>query len=342
MPALADTTLRIATFNTELARKGPGLLLRDILSEDDPQVEAVARVIAHARPDIIALQGIDYDYDLAALGALRGRIAQYGHDMRHVFAARPNTGMATGLDLDGDGRLGRARDAQGYGDFAGQGGMAVLSRFPILHDQVTDLGALLWRDAPSALLRLEDGTPLLPPPVAEVQRLSTTGHWDVPVMLGDTRLHLLTFHASPPVFDGPEDRNGRRNHDEIVLWQHYLDGRLGPAPQGPFVIAGDANLDPVDGDGRKTAIARLLTDGRLTDPAPRRAGDVAQGAGHRGDPRLDTVDWPGPDPGALRVSYVLPSLGLEVLKAGIVTADDTDAAPTASRHRLVWVDLRVK
>lgn len=334
--------MRIATFNTELARKGPGLLLRDILSEDDPQVEAVARTIAMAKPDVIALQGIDYDFDLAALRALRDRIAYNGHALSHVFALRPNTGMSTGLDLDGDGRKGRPRDAQGYGTFAGQGGMAVLSRFPIVADNVRDFSAILWRDMPGALLRLKDGTPLLAKRVEQVQRLSTVGHWVVPIRIERETLNLMTFHASPPVFDGPEDRNGRRNHDEIVFWLKYLDGAFGDRPEPPFVLAGDANLDPTDGDGRRGAIRRLLADDRMIDPQPMRTGGVAQGAGQEGDPRLDTVDWPGPDPGSLRVSYILPSADLHLVNAGIVGDDASDTEEDASRHRLVWVDLLLK
>lgn len=336
-PVLAETTIRIATFNTELARNGPGLLLRDILSEDDPQVEAVAKMIATARPDFIALQGIDYDHDLAALRALAARIAHHGLDMPHAFALRPNAGMATGLDLDGDGRVGRARDSQGYGEFAGQGGMAVLSRLPILTEDVRDLSGILWRDVPDALLQLEDGTALMPDDVADIQRLSSVAHWDIPIRVSDTTLRLLTFHANPPVFDGPEDRNGRRNHDEIALWLHYLDGKLGAAPSAPFVLAGDANLDPVDGEGRKAAIRRLLQDERFVDPKPMRDGEVTETAAHKGDPRLDTVDWPAPEPGSLRVSYILPSADLAVMDSGILAGH-----AEASRHRLVWVDLLVK
>lgn len=341
-PAEAETTVRIATFNTELAREGPGLLLRDILSEDDPQVEAVARLIAGAKPDVIALQGIDYDHELIAARALAQRIAAHGHYLPHVYALRPNTGMTTGLDLDGDRRKGRPRDAQGYGTFAGQGGMAVLSRFPIVVEDVRDFSGILWRDVPEALLRLEDGTPLLTDRVEKLQRFSTVAHWVVPVRIADQTLRLLTFHASPPVFDGPEDRNGRRNHDEIVFWLKYLDGAFGAKPEAPFVLAGDANLDPVDGVGRKAAIRRLLADDRMIDPKPMRPAGVAQGDGHAGDPRLDTVDWPGPDPGSLRVSYVLPSADLEVLKAGIVTDGLTVSVEEASRHGLVWVDLFLK
>lgn len=339
---MAETLVRIATFNTELARNGPGLLLRDILSEEDPQAEAVARVIAQAQPDIIALQDIDYDHDLAAVQALSDRIAHHGLNLRYIFALRPNAGMVTGLDLDGDGRLGRARDAQGYGEFAGQGGMAVLSRFPILTGKVRDFSGYLWRDTPDAQLTLKDGTPLLPKDVAAIQRLSTVAHWDVPIQVDDATLRVLTFHASPPVFDGPEDRNGRRNHDEIIFWLHYLDGRLEQAPDAPFVLAGDANLDPIDGEGRKEAIRRLLSDDRLRDPTPMRSGGLRQGEAHTGDPRLDTVDWPAPVPGSLRVSYVLPSAELEILDSGIVAHDTETDIAEASRHRLVWVDLLVK
>ena len=39
---------------------------------------------------------------------------------------------------------------------------------------------------------------------------------------GSTTLHVLASHPTPPTFDGPEDRNGRRNHDEIRFWADYI------------------------------------------------------------------------------------------------------------------------
>jgi hypothetical protein len=93
-------TLRIATMNAALERKGPGLLLRDIL-RDDPQVTAFARVVRRVSPDILVLQGIDYDHRLTALKALRDKIDQEGGPhYPHVFASRPNTGRSTGLDME--------------------------------------------------------------------------------------------------------------------------------------------------------------------------------------------------------------------------------------------------
>ena len=325
-----------------MAREGPGLLLRDIQSEADTQVEAVIAVIFEAAPDVIVLQSIDYDHDLFALRALRDAIAKRGLRFDYLFAMQPNSGVATGLDMDGDGRLGRPRDAQSYGLFSGQGGMAILSRYQIDVAAVTDYSALLWKDIPDALLpRRKDG--VFPSPEAlAVQRVSSVAHWQVPILVGDSRLHLMTFHASPPVFDGVEDRNGRRNHDEIRLWQHVLNGAFG-APPDTFVILGDANLDPHDADGLKPAIRSLLHDTRIQDPRPKRPGMVAQTIPHKGDPNLDTVDWSQNGPGLLRVSYILPAASIRVAQAKVhwpdAESESGQVAARASRHRLVWVDL---
>lgn len=298
----------------------------------------MAAVVAQAAPDVLILQGVDFDHGQATLGALRDMIAGAGADYPHVFSLQPNSGMASGDDLDGDGRRGEPEDAQGYGWYAGEGGMAVLSRFPVDLSGVRDFSGLLWRDLPGAIP--DEGMK------AGVQRLSSVAHWVVPVRIGDRRLNVLTFHATPPVFDGPEDRNGRRNHDEIVFWQRYLDGAFGPVAEGAFVLAGNANLDPADGDGRKEAIAGLLADPRVQDPAPRRPGPASQGEGQAGDPALDTAAWQGPEPGHLRVSYVLPSADLEVEASGVVWPGEGDplaaTVQAASRHRLVWVDLRIR
>ncbi|MEO1555894.1 MAG: endonuclease/exonuclease/phosphatase family protein [Pseudomonadota bacterium] len=316
----------MATYNTELQRDGPGLFLRDLVRGGDQQIEAVLAVLAAADADVLALQGIDYDLTSEALARF-AKAAGYPHH----FALRPNTGMPTELDMDGDGRLGGPRDAQGYGRFSGQGGMAILSRLPIDAGNVQDLSALLWRDVPGALLPQVNGAPFPSEEAQAIQRLSTTGHWVVPIIGPDGPFELLTFHASPPVFDGPEDRNGKRNHDEISLWLKVLAGEVGTAPAGPFVIAGDANLDPVDGSGIKAAIEALLGSPAVQDVAPK---------GHYG---TDTVDWDDPVPGDLRVDYVLPSTHWRVTDSGVLwpAPDDpfAETVASASRHRLVWVDL---
>ena len=329
-PAAAET-IRIASFDPELTRKGPGLLLRDIQRAKDPQILAAAMVIAEANPDVLLLTGFDWDHDRAALRAFAQLLARSGAEYPHLLAPQPNRGMASGADLDGDGKLAEADDSQGWGSFTGQNGMAILSRIPL--GEVTDYSATLWRDLPGNIIG-----DALSADAAAVQRLSTNGHWDVEI-LTQPPLHLLAFAATAPVFDGPEDRNGRRNHDEIAFWRAHL-------PDAPFVLAGNANLDPQDGDGRHEAIRTLLGDPRLTDPLPRSDGaKAAADANQAGDPSLDTADWPDGKPGNLRVTYLLPARDLTVTGSGVFWPAEgqklSQAATAASPHKLVWLELEI-
>jgi len=313
-------------------------LLRDIQRGEDAQIAAVVAVIAKADADVLVLMSVDYDLDGVALAALAERLAAAGVAYPYRFALRPNTGRPTGLDIDGNGRLGEARDAQGFGFFSGNGGMAILSRLPIATAGVRDFSAFLWRDLPGGLSQAGAEE-------AAVQRLSTTGHWDVPLTLPDGgALHLLAWHATPPVFDGAEDRNGRRNHDETAFWLRLLEGALPmPPPPAPYVLIGTPNLDPVDGDGRRDAIAALLASPALQDPRPPSPRAEGQAA-HTGDPALDTAAFGG-EVGALRVDMILPSAEFAVSAAGMIWPRDDDpfasTVTLASRHRLVWVDLRL-
>ena len=324
--------VRIATYNTELSRDGPGLLLRDILRGEDGQIAAVAGIIARVSPDILLLQGIDYDAGGYALAAFADALTGQGAVYPYRLALRPNTGMPTGLDLDGNGRLGEARDAQGYGRFNGAGGMAVLSRYPINMDSVVDHSGFLWADLPGGQAR-----EVLDPAALAVQRLASVAAWEVPIEVDGQTWRLLTMHATPPVFDGPEDRNGRRNADELRFWQWRIETG---AVAAPFALAGVLNADPVDGDARRETLSAMLAHPALQDPAPTSAAGGT-----------DTADWTDPDPGNLRVSYILPSAETRVLASGVFwPAEDTPDRPLlggsdgngASRNRLVWVDLELQ
>jgi endonuclease/exonuclease/phosphatase family metal-dependent hydrolase len=328
----ATETFRIATYHTDLSRQGPGLLLRDLLRGEDAQIAATVAVIAAADADVLVLQGVDYDAGGAALAALAEALAEAGADYPHRLALRPNTGLPTGVDLDGDGRSWRARDAQGYGWFNGQGGMAVLSRYPL--GPVRDFSTFLWADLPG-----NAAAEVLPPEAVPILRLASVAAWDVAVEGPGGPLHLLALHANTPVFDGPEDRNGRRNADELRFWQLYLDGWT---PDGPpfaadrFAVIGTLNVDPDRGEGRQDALRGLLEHPRLQDPVPRRPAGGAE-----------TADWPEPVPGDLRVDYILPAVGLRVAGAGVLWPEgEAEALPAsvaalASDHRLVWVDLEM-
>jgi hypothetical protein len=335
LPASADP-LRIATWNIGLERPGPGLLLQDIDRGTDPDIAAAIAVLVRLDADIVVLTGMDYDPALLALQALARRLADQGLAYPHLHAPRPNSGQPTGHDVDGDGAAHGPADAQGWGRFPGAGGSAILSRLPLLTDHATDHSTFLWRDLPGHLMPPTD------PALAALQRLSSHSHLQLPVALPDGRpLTLLIWHATPPVFDGPEDRNGRRNHDEAAFWLRLLDGGLPtPPPSPPFVLIGDANLDPADGDGRPQAMTALLTHPLLQDPAPRGTHRRTEPA-HQGDPALDTVLYE--TLGGLRLDYVLPSRDLAITAAGVLwpPADDpfADTLAAASRHYPVWVDV---
>jgi hypothetical protein len=332
--------LRIATWNADLSRFGPGLLLRALENGRDPQAQAVVAVIAALDADVLVITDIDFDARGAAVQALAQQLASHGKAYPYSLALRPNTGIATGLDLDGNGQNGQPRDAQGYGRFAGQSGMAILSRLPILTEQTQDYSGLLWADLPGNLM-----PSTTPPEVRAVQRLSTSGHWAVPVALPDGRtLTLMAWYATPPAFDGPEDRNGRRNHDEAAFWLRLMAGELPfEAPKPPFVLLGQSNCDPLDGDGRCEAVRALLTHPALRDPAPRGTSGRVE-PGHNGDPALDTALYGKQGLGGLRVDLVLPSAEVPVTGAGVLWPALTDpmsavfmAAKTA--HFPVWVDI---
>ncbi|MFW5641591.1 MAG: endonuclease/exonuclease/phosphatase family protein, partial [Roseicyclus sp.] len=308
------------------------------------------------------------EFDYAPGNAARLNETYLGGAYRHVFEAPSNTGVATGLDLNGDGETATegfayANDAQGFGLFEGQYGMAILSRLPIDRAAIRTFRTFLWADMPGARLPVtEDGESFYPDDALAILRLSSKSHWDVPVVVGEARIHVLASHPTPPVFDGPEDRNGLRNADEIRFWADYVQGagymhddhgRSGGLPDGAhFVIAGDLNADPADGDSLPGAAQQILDlDLVNTTLTPASAGGVeaaAQGGAnedHAGDPAFDTADF-GDNParfgpGNLRVDYVLPSASLTLVDAGVFWPTDGPLAEdaAASDHRLVWIDV---
>lgn len=332
--------LRIAFWNVDLTRAGPGMLLRDLERGRDAHIKAVVAMIVRLSPDILVLDGFDADYRNLALGRLALLVRRQGADYPYLYSRMPNSGLATGFDLDGDGRTRGAGDAQGFGAFPGQRGMAILSRLPILSGKVRDYSALLWRALPGAKMpRWRDGTPFPSAVARTVQRLASRVFWDVPVRMPDGRaLHLLVSHASPPGFDGPENRNGLRNRDEIRFWSLFLAGKIGrtrPWPAArPFVIAADLNADPRGGQEGVDALRRLLDNALLNDPWSATSGG--------GGTAPVTVMWPdGALPRGMRVDYLLPSRALALKGAGIVWPPPRGVDEAAlPRHRMIWVEVR--
>ena len=356
--------IRFATFNASMSRGAAGELAAALRDGNDPQIAEVAAIIRAVGPDVIVINEFDY-----GAGLDRTFVGNYLDDaFPFSFIAPSNTGVATGLDLDGDGIAGSepgtielARDSHGFGLFEGQYGLLVLSRHEIALEDVRTFRTFRWRDMPGARLPARpDGTPYYSDEALDVLRLSSKSHWDVPVRIGGEIVHFLVSHPTPPVFDGPEDRNGARNADEIRFWSDYVAGaeyihddagRGGGLARGAhFVIAGDLNADPADGESVPGAIRQLLAHPLIDASAtPRSAGAAAAAAAqggvnstHRGDPRFDTADFADEAPGNLRVDYVLPSTGLEVVAAGVFwPPEGTPEAAwlDASDHRPVWIDV---
>ncbi|MBB4657650.1 endonuclease/exonuclease/phosphatase family protein [Parvularcula dongshanensis] len=368
-PERPDGVLRVATYNVSLYRDGPGELVEDLEGEDDPQLRAVSAVVATVSPDILVLNEVDWDEGGEAVRLLAERLGY-----PHRLSLRSNTGVPSGRDFDHDGRSDHepgdrdyGGDAFGYGVHEGQYGMAVLSRLPIEENAVRTYRETVWADMPGNVLPTswyDEGD-------REVFRLSSKTHALIPIKTSAGPLTLVLAHPTPPGFDGPEDRNGARNHDEVRMlldlidparggWLRDDEGRPGGlAPGAMFVVAGDLNADPSAPDpyGENGGIRALLASPLLQDPAPRSAGGAAAAArqggandGQSSDPALDTADFSDGEVGNLRADYVLPSATLDVQDAGVFWPAEGEEGyalvgpgypVVSSDHRLVWADLRL-
>ncbi|GAA5064268.1 3-phytase [Thermocatellispora tengchongensis] len=378
--------VRFATFNASLNRNAEGDLVRDLSTPGNTQAKVIAEIIQRARPDVLVINEFDYDENGTAARLFQQNYLSVGQggaepiSYRYRFTAPSNTGIASGFDLNNNGATvtepgaaGYGDDALGFGNFPGQYGMVVYSKYPIDVRDVRTFQKFLWKDMPGALLPDDPATAApadwYSPEELAVFRLSSKSHWDVPVRIGKEKVHFLVSHPTPPTFDGAEDRNGRRNHDEIRFWADYVRpghgryiyddrGRRGGLKPGePFVIAGDENADPNDGDSYDKAIHQLLDhpmiNGRFA-PSSEGAAEASSLQGgantaHTGDPKYDTADFADTAPGNLRADYVLPAKWLKTAGGGVfwpVSSDPlsrlTGVFPfPSSDHRLVWLDLKL-
>jgi hypothetical protein len=378
--------VRFSTFNASLNRGSAGQLVADLSTPTNAQARTVAEIIQRVRPDVLLINEFDFDPMGTALGLFQTNYLSVGQNgarpivYPYRFSAPSNTGIPSGFDLNNNGVVGGPDDAFGFGFFPGQFGMAVYSMYPIRTDRIRTFQTFLWKDMPGALLPEDPATPApsdwYSPAELDVFRLSSKSHWDVPIEVGKKTIHFLTSHPTPPVFDGPEDRNGTRNHDEIRFWADYVWGarkagyiyddagrRGGLQPGALFVIAGDQNSDPFDGDSIPGS-AQLLLEHPLVNAAdtPSSPGAVQQSAlqgganaTHIGDPAFDTADFADTAPGNLRADYVLPRKSLRIRDSAVFWPLNTDPlfplvgvfTPSlpgffpSSDHRLVWIDVAV-
>ena len=374
--AMAADTIKIATFNVSMealnylpsGERGKvipkGNELPAALASQHQQIKNIAEIIQRVNPDILLLNEFDRtDEKGIALQQFltdylaKGQQGQSGVSYPYFYQGTVNTGVKAPIDINGDGKITTPQDTYGFGYFPGHFGMALLSKFPIDLKNIRTFQKFKWQDMPNARKPMQPNTDkgYYSEDVWQQLRLSSKSHWDVPVRIGEHTIHVLASHPTPPVFDGSEDRNGKRNHDEIRFWQDYISGEAGHyiyddqgqkgplRSKAPFVIMGDLNASTTDGDANKDGIGNLLKHAKVNDPQPISEGGE-QSKPENSNARYHTAHW------GMRADYVLPStFGWQLNDSGVFWPSKTsplyrliDSRAASSDHRLVWVELSLK
>ncbi|NEV92921.1 endonuclease/exonuclease/phosphatase family protein [Psychroflexus sp. YR1-1] len=374
-PSASDqqTAVMFATFNVSmesenyLGRYADGVssqvLIDKLASGSSPHIKNIAKLIQTQRPDVILLNEFDYienpeqgieQFIKAYLKVSQGEAQAI--DYPYYYYAAPNTGIETPFDLNGDRKFeGSANDAFGYGRYPGHYGMVLLSKYPIDKTNIRTFQQFKWKDMPDYLeTKTADGNNFYSDEAWEAFRLSSKSHWDVPVIVGEKTIHVLVSHPTPPGFDGEEDRNGKRNHDEIRFWKDYIDknqgayiyddkGETGSLGSETFVIMGDLNASPDEGNARTEGISDLLNHPRVNNEftPSSKGGESLSPDNPYG--KYHTASW------KLRADYVLPSTDLNVVDHGVFWPVEGEALhelmldrASSSDHRLVWVEVKLE
>ncbi|MBQ4857331.1 endonuclease/exonuclease/phosphatase family protein [Pseudoalteromonas sp. MMG007] len=368
--ALASESLRVATFNVSMdatnhTPKGEQIksnALVNALNANHQQIKNIAEIIQRVRPDIILLNEFDYIPKEQGIEYFKKHYLnvsqnnQQAIDFPYSFIAPVNTGLATNFDLDNDGKsTGIMGDAQGFGFFEGHYGMAILSKYPIDFEKVRTLQKFKYKDMPNAQMPTDPktGENWYNKNEWQALRLSSKSFWDLPVKVNDKTVHVLASHPTPPVFDGDEDRNGKRNHDEVRLIADYVSNKAyiyddkgqkgGLKANSRFVILGDLNAAP-EGDKARTNTTDQILKNALINASfvPHSAGAKEQY--NAKEAQNYTANWQA------RVDYVLPSqYGFKVKSGGVFWPTKSSNEyrlikdrNASSDHRLVWLDLIVE
>ena len=342
---MVSTTVRFSQFNASLNRNIEGQLVSDLTNFNNPnndaatqlrvnQAKTVAEIIQRNNPDILLIN--EFDYAPAAVNLFRQNFLQISQNgaapvtYQYGYIAPSNTGIVSGFDLNNNGAIvttslatGYGDDAFGFGNFPGQFGMLLLSKYPIDTANIRTFQNFLWKDMPGNLLTNdptvdnpattvnENLNGFYSPEEINVLRLSSKSHGDIPIIINGETVHALVSHPTPPTFDGTEDRNGKRNYDEIRFWSDYVSvdkgsyiyddkgGKGNLAPGSSFVIMGDQNADPNDGDSYNKAILQFLQNPNInTNFTPSSLGAPQQATlqgqlnnSQKGNSAFDTADF---------------------------------------------------
>tara|TARA_R110001583_G_scaffold185865_1_gene346193 strand:+ start:3072 stop:4298 length:1227 start_codon:yes stop_codon:yes gene_type:complete len=370
------TTLRLATFNVSMEAlnyvkrssdsvvKVSGHELSQALQQNTQQIKNIAEIIQRVNPDIILLNEFDRIdsshkniHHFLNEYLAQGQNGQSGVVYPYFYQSSVNTGVKVDGDLNRDGKTNlQPADTHGFGYFEGHFGMVLLSKYPINEKDIRTFQHFKWHDMPNALKPIDPSTklPWYSDTTWQALRLSSKSHWDIPVNVKGKTIHVLASHPTPPVFDGLEDRNGKRNHDEIRFWFDYINGEQayyiyddlgkqgGLAPQQAFVILGDQNASSVEGDAINSSIQALLSSDKIQDPMPISVGGELHSADNK-NAKHHTAYW------GMRADYVLPSaINFTIKDSGVFWPQKNDdcyrlieSRQASSDHRLVWVDVEL-
>nr|WP_242033575.1 endonuclease/exonuclease/phosphatase family protein [Phormidium sp. FACHB-592] len=165
--AMASAPIRFSQFNASLNRNAEGQLVSDLSTPNNAQVKAVAETIQRVNPDVLLINEFDYvtANPLQPVQLLQQNylsVSQNGAtpvEYPYAYIAPSNTGVASGFDLNNNGAAvttpgapGYGDDAYGFGNFPGQFGMLLLSKYPIDTANVRTFQNFRWRDLPGNLL----------------------------------------------------------------------------------------------------------------------------------------------------------------------------------------------
>ncbi|WP_022873420.1 endonuclease/exonuclease/phosphatase family protein [Nesterenkonia alba] len=358
-----DDDVRVATLHADLTADPVGDVgdplesFVDSLSEDGnhEQARTVAQTVQINQPDVLVLTGVSYDDDGEVAEALRsylarGQYGQTGIDYPHVFTAGTNSGVDSGADLDGDGSVGGPGDAIGHGDYPGEHGMIVFSKYPIIEDEVRTFQHFLWRDMPDSSMPEDRYSEL----EESIFRLAQTTVWDVPVEVeGDSHLHVVATSAAAP--EDPTEVDIARAEDTMRLMTDYVsgdawyiyddEGETGGLPYGSdAVVVGTPLIPGVDS-------STLTTHHGVQDPQPEALTEVPLETRPGGEDATDETATRYIEAGEdQRASFVLPTTGLEVTDSAVFWPGEGEygyrvvnpESEYALSDRLVWADLSLE
>lgn len=362
--AVPTVAVRFMTFNLEDIRHDQAS------TTNNARLQRLAEAIQRIRPNVLLLNELETvsdssqksTADLFIQNYLMIPQAEWLEGIAFAsFTPATNTGIPSGHDLDRSGEVhdippprsqrqtseqrAYGGDCFGFGTFPGQYGMALLvdPALKIIDTEIRTYQRFLWNDLPDVQIpTLEDGSPYYSDDAWAEFRLSSKTHAIVPILLpNNTTVNAIISHPTPPAFDGREQRNKLRNHDEIrmisaIIENHQFlyddQGLIGGLAEGSsFVVMGDLNADPKHGSSIGDPINTFLLGSNQIAKTPAPASSIKIEG-------LDPTDTSG---FRLRVDYVLPSSDLEILDSGLWRYGSDRDSGFGSDHFPVWVDLLV-